>query len=191
MARDKKASFKFTTRTASLPRLASTATSDGLGTTITYSGTSVAYASVSDVFRTINMVRADAQDFGTQVETAMSGSSDLVGVNGQNQDLFLKVIVTNNGAVANLGTPQLQVFASATNSTDASSFKLDSSPTEVSAAVNITTTASASAVYYIPFMTAKPYIQLQLNGTSSGAAAGTVTITMAGIVNGRDGSVSL
>lgn len=191
MARDKKASFKFTTRTASLPRLASTATSDALGTVITYSGTSVAYASVSDVFRTINMVRADAQDFGTQVETAMSGSSDLVGINGQNQDLFVKVIVTNNGAVANLGTPQLQLFASATNSVDASSFKLDSTPVEVSPAVNITTTASASAVYYMPFMTTKPYLQLQLNGTSSGAAAGTVTITMAGIVNGRDGSVSL
>jgi hypothetical protein len=191
MARDRKASFKFTSRTASLPRLLSTATSDALGTTITYSGTSVAYASVSDVFRTINMVRADAQDFGTQVETASSGSSDLVGINAQNQDLFVKVIVTNNGSVANLGTPQLQVFASATNSTDASSFKLDSSPVEVSAAVNVTTTASGSAMYFIPFMTSKPYIQLQLNGTSSGAAAGTLTITMAAIVNGRDGSVSL
>lgn len=191
MARDRKASFRFTSRTASLPRLLSTATSDALGTTITFSGTSVAYASVSDVFRTINMVRADAQDFGTQVETAMTGSSDLVGINAQNQDLFVKVIVTNNADVANLGTPQLQVFASASSATDGSSFKLNSSPVEVSAAVNLSTTASASNVYYLPVMTAKPYLQVQINGTSTGIAAGTMTIVFAALVNGRDSAYSI
>jgi len=191
MARDKKASFKFTDRTASLPRLLSDATDDKLSTTITYSGTSVAYHSVSDVLSWPNMVLADAANFTAQSETAASGSSDLVGINGQNQDLFVKIIVTNSAAVANLGTPQLQVFASASSGVDGTTFKLNSSPVAITAPINVTTTASASAMYFIPVMSAKPYWQLQLNGTSSGAAAGTVTITMAGIVNGRDGAVSL
>lgn len=190
MARDKKASFKFTdVGTAALPLLASDAASDSLSTVITYSGTSQAYTSRSDVFRSPNMVQAAAADFASQADTPATGSSDLVGINAQNQDMFLKVIVTNNASVANLGTPQLQVFGSDTYPATASSAL--TSAVEVSPAINITTTASASAVYFFPVMTSKKYLQLQLNGTSSGAAAGTVTIALAALVNGRDGSVSL
>jgi hypothetical protein len=160
-----------------------------LGTTITYSGTSVAYTSRSDVFRTINMVQGAAADFAAQADTAATGSSDLVGLNGDNQMLWLKVIVTNNAAVANLGTPQLQVFASDTYPATASSAL--TSAVEASPAINITTTASDSKMYYFPITTAKKYLQLQLNGTSSGAAAGTVQIVVAALVTGRDGAQSI
>lgn len=101
----------------------------------------------------------------------------------------MKVIVRNDSAVANLGTPQLQVFGSDTFPATVTSAL--TSAVEVSPAVNITTTASASAVYYLPVMSSKKYLQLQLNGLSTGLAAGTVTIVMAAFVNGRDGSVSL
>lgn len=197
MARDKKASFKFTSQTVSLPLLKSDiVASDKLATVITYSGSSAAYTSRSDVFRSANMITADAASFGNQADTPASGSSDLVGINAQNQDMFLKVIVTNNNAVANVGTPQLQVFGSDTFPTSGSPAVEQpanalTNATEVSPAVNITTTASASAVYYLPVMTSKKYLQLQLNGTGTGVAAGTVTIVMAALVNGRDGSVSL
>lgn len=192
MARDKKASFKFTTATLSAPRLVSTATADKLSTAITYSAaTTVAYQSVSDVFSSPNMILAAAADFASQADTAASGSSDLPGINGQAQSLFVKVIVSNNASVANAGSPMLQVFASAASTVDAQG-KLSSSPVEISAGVVITTTVSTSAVYYLPVLSAKPYWQLQLNGTASGGtSAGVVTIQMAGLVNGRDGSVSL
>jgi hypothetical protein len=192
MARDRKASIKFSARaSASLPDLAQTITSDKLSTTVTYSGTSEAYRMFSDVFYTPNMVRADAQDFDTQTEVEVSGSSDLVGINAQNQDLFVKIIVTNNASVANLGSPVLTVFGASAITKSGSQPYAMTSPVAVSAAVSVTTTASASAVYYIPVMTSKPYLQLRLTGTSTGAAAGTVTISLASIVNGRDGSVSL
>jgi hypothetical protein len=192
MARDKKASFKFTSQTLSAPRLLSTATADKLGTAITYSGTSgTAYSSVSDVFSTPNMILADATNFTAQADTAASGSSDLAGINGQAQSLFAKVIVSNNSAVSNAGSPMLQVFASNASTVD-SAGKLSSSPVEISAGVVITTTVSTSAVYYLPVLSAKPYWQLQLNGaTAGGTGAGVVTIVMAGLVNGRDGAVSL
>jgi hypothetical protein len=192
MARDKKASFKFTTSTLSAPRLVSTATADKLSTAITYSAaTTVAYQSVSDVFSTPNMVLAAAADFASQADTAATGSSDLPGINGQGQSLFVKVIVSNNASVANAGSPMLQVFGSAASTVDAQG-KLSSSPVEISAGVVITTTVSTSAVYYLPVLSAKPYWQLQLNGTASGGtSAGVVTIQMAGLVNGRDGAVSL
>lgn len=192
MARDKKASFKFTTSTLSAPRLVSTATADKLSTAITYSAaTTVAYQSVSDVFSSPNMILAAATDFASQADTAASGSSDLPGINGQGQSLFVKVIVSNNASVANAGSPTLQVFGSAASTVDAQG-KLSSSPVEISAGVVITTTVSTSAVYYLPVLSAKPYWQLQLNGTASGGtSAGVVTIQMAGLVNGRDGAVSL
>jgi hypothetical protein len=192
MARDKKASFKFTTSTLSAPRLVSTATADKLSTAITYSAaTTVAYQSVSDVFSSPNMILAAAADFASQADTAASGSSDLPGINGQGQSLFVKVIVSNNASVANAGSPMLQVFGSAASTVDAQG-KLSSSPVEISAGVVITTTVSTSAVYYLPVLSAKPYWQLQLNGTASGGtSAGVVTIQMAGLVNGRDGAVSL
>ncbi len=192
MARDKKASFKFTTSTLSAPRLVSTATADKLSTAITYSAaTTVAYQSVSDVFSSPNMILAAAADFASQADTAASGSSDLPGINGQGQSLFVKVIVSNNASVANAGSPVLQVFGSAASTVDAQG-KLSSSPVEISAGVVITTTVSTSAVYYLPVLSAKPYWQLQLNGTASGGtSAGVVTIQMAGLVNGRDGAVSL
>ena len=192
MARDKKASFKFTTSTLSAPRLVSTATADKLSTAITYSAaTTVAYQSVSDVFSTPNMVLAAAADFASQADTPATGSADLPGINGQAQSLFVKVIVSNNASVANAGSPMLQVFASNASTVDAQG-KLSSSPVEISAGVVITTTVSTSAVYYLPVLSAKPYWQLQLNGTASGGtSAGVVTIQMAGLVNGRDGAVSL
>lgn len=188
MARDKKASFKFTgVASASLPTLASVISSDKLETTITYSGSSVAYKSVSDVFWSPNMILAAAAQFTDQADVAAAGAEALGGVNGQNQSLFVKVLVTNNASVANLGTPQLQVFGATAKSSDTAL----TSGVAVSAPVNITTTASESKAYYIPLLTTKPYLQLQLNGTSSGAAAGTVKIVMAGLVTGRDGSVGL
>lgn len=192
MARDKKASFKFTTQTLDAPRLASAATADKLSTAITYSGTTgTAYQSVSDVFSSPNMILAAAADFASQADTAASGSSDLAGINGQAQSLFVKVIVSNNSAVAFAGSPVLQVYASNASTVDARG-KLSSSPVEISAGVVITTTVSTSAVYYLPVLSAKPYWQLQLSGaTSGGTGAGVVTIQMAGLVNGRDGSVSL
>jgi hypothetical protein len=120
MARDKKASFKFTTSTLSAPRLVSTATADKLSTAITYSAaTTVAYQSVSDVFSSPNMILAAAADFASQADTAASGSSDLPGINGQGQSLFVKVIVSNNASVANAGSPMLQVFGSAASTVDA------------------------------------------------------------------------
>jgi hypothetical protein len=163
-----------------------------LSTAITYSAaTTVAYQSVSDVFSTPNMVLAAAADFASQADTPATGSADLPGINGQAQSLFVKVIVSNNASVANAGSPMLQVFASNASTVDAQG-KLSSSPVEISAGVVITTTVSTSAVYYLPVLSAKPYWQLQLNGTASGGtSAGVVTIQMAGLVNGRDGAVSL
>ena len=163
-----------------------------MGTAITYSAaTTVAYQSVSDVFSTPNMVLAAAADFASQADTPATGSSDLAGINGQTQSLFVKVIVSNNASVANAGSPMLQVFGSSASTVDAQG-KLSSSPVEISAGVVITTTVSTSAVYYLPVLSAKPYWQLQLSGTASGGtSAGVVTIAMAALVNGRDGAVSL
>lgn len=188
MARDKKASFKFANVTDATGTLGAVATSDGLGTVVTYSG-SKAYTISSLVFKTPNMVRADAQDFGGQTETAVSGSSDLVGLNGINQTLFLKLIYTNNDAVSGAGSPTLTVQGSASSAASGAGGKLDTS-NAVSPATVLSTTISTSKVVYLPILTSKPYLQVQIAGTTA-SGAGTLTIVAAALVNGRDGSVSI
>lgn len=191
MARDKKASFKFTTVTgATLPQLnQGSVTSDKLGATITITATSVAYRGASDVFSTPNMVLAAAADFASQADTAASGASDLVGTNGQNMELFAKVVYTMGGTLTNIGSPAWKVVGSAASTTSGGA--LSSSPADISASVPLQTSAG-TYVAYIPVLSSKPYWQLQLNGTASGAASGaTVQVLMAALVNGRDGSVSL
>jgi len=114
MARDKKASFKFTAVTgATAPQMNQTATTDKLGATITVTASSVAYRGASDVFSTPNMILAAAADFASQADTAASGSSDLAGTNGQNSPLFAKVIYTMGGTLTNIGSPVWKVVASA------------------------------------------------------------------------------
>ena len=192
MPRDAKASFKFTTRTASAPRLASTAVTDKLETTITLTSSTAAYSSVSDVFSTANMVLGAAADFGTQTDTPATGATVLDGVL-TDAELYVKLVVTTGAtAFTNGGTPQLQVFGSNTATVNATSFALDTGVVELTPAVNATTTVSSSAIYYLPIKSTKKYWQLQLNGTSTGAITGaTYTIKMAGLVTSRDGAQSL
>jgi hypothetical protein len=190
MARDKKASFKFTAVTgATAPQMNQTATTDKLGATITVTASSVAYRGASDVFSTPNMILAAAADFASQADTAASGSSDLAGTNGQNSPLFAKVIYTMGGTLTNIGSPVWKVVASAASTVSAGA--LSSSPVSISADVPLQTSAG-TYVAYLPVLSPKPYWQLQLTGTASGSASGaTVQVVMAALVNGRDGSVGL
>lgn len=190
MARDKKASFKFTAVTgASLPQLNQTATTDKLGSTITITASTAAYRGASDVFQTLNEVLAAAADFASQADTGTATAAALVGLNAQNQDVFVKVVYTMGGTLTNIGSPAWKVVGSAASTTSGGA--LSSSPADISAAVPLQTSAG-TYVAYIPVMSAKPYWQLQVNGTSTGAASGaTVQVLMAALVNGRDGSVSL
>lgn len=194
MPRDAKASFKFTSRTLSAPRVTSTAVANKLETTITIDiGSGVAYSSVSDVFSTANMVLGAAVDFGAQVDTPASGSTDLAGV-FTDAELYAKIVVsTGAGAFTNAGTPQFQIFASDTSTVNATSFALSTNVTEISPAVNVTTTVSTSTIYYLPVKSTKKYWQFQLNGTATAAVttSPTYTIKMAGLVTSRDGSQSL
>lgn len=194
MARDRKASFKFSDISASMPgTLASTAGSDKLTTAITFSGTAnQATGTYSDVFSSPNMILAAAAQFTAQADTAAPGATDLVGINAQNSDLFLKVILTTAGVNTGNGTFALKVVGA--NASTLTSGRLShSSLRDVSASVPVTVQTAGSQVVYIPFMTSKPYLQLIGTGTlaASGTVAGTLTVNMAGIVNGRDGSVSL
>ena len=190
MARDKKASFKFTAVTgATAPQMNQTATTDKLGSTITVTASSVAYRGASDVFSTPNMVLAAAADFASQADTAASGSSDLNGTNGQTMELFAKVVYTMGGTLTNIGSPTWKVVGSAASTVSAGA--LSSSPADISAAAPLQTSAGTYVVY-LPVLSSKPYWQLQLTGTASGAASGaTVQVVMAALVNGRDGAVSL
>ena len=193
MPRDAKASFKFTTRTASAPRLASTAVTDKLETTITLTSSTAAYSSVSDVFSAPNMVLGAAADFGTQTDTPATGSTDLAGV-FNDAELYAKIVVTvGSGALTNCGTPQFQIFGSDTSTVNATSFALSTGVAEISPAVNVTTTVSTSAIYYLPVKSTKTYWQFQFNGTATAAVAtgATYTIKMAGLVTSRDGAQSL
>lgn len=193
MPRDAKASFKFTTRTASGTRLASTAVTDKLETTITMTlGAAGAYNSVSDVFSTPNMILAAAADFASQADTPATGASVLDG-NFSDSELYVKLVLTTGStAFTNAGTPQFQVFASNSSAVDGTTFALNSNVAEISPAVNATTTVSSSAIYYLPVKSTKKYWQVQLNGTASGAVgAATYTIKMAGLVTSRDGAQSL
>ena len=191
MARDKKASFKFTAVTgATAPQMnQGSVTSDKLGATITITATDVAYRGASDVFSTPNMILAAAADFASQADTAASGAGVLPGTNGQNSPLFAKVIYTMGGTLTNIGSPVWKVVASAASTVSAGA--LSSSPVSISADVPLQTSAG-TYVAYLPVLSAKPYWQLQLTGTASGAASGaTVQVVMAALVNGRDSSVSL
>jgi hypothetical protein len=191
MARDKKASFKFTAVTgATAPQMnQGSVTTDKLGATITITASSVAYRGASDVFSTPNMVLAAAADFASQADTAASGSSDLNGTNGQTMELFAKVVYTMGGTLTNIGSPTWKVVGSAASTVSAGA--LSSSPADISAAAPLQTSAGTYVVY-LPVLSSKPYWQLQLTGTASGAASGaTVQVVMAALVNGRDGSVGL
>jgi len=188
MARDKKASFKFSDVTDATGTLGQDAPADKLSTVITFSG-SKAYVVASDVYRTYNMITGDAAAFGSQADTPAAGAADLVGINAQNQDLFVKVIYTNSAGITGAGTPILTIRGSdSATATDPGGALNSSVP--ISAAVTLSTTASASDVIYIPVMSSRPYWQLQIAGTTS-SGGGTMTIVMAALVNGRDGSVSL
>jgi hypothetical protein len=156
-------------------------------------GSAVAYSSVSDVFSVPNMVLGAAADFGTQADTPATGSTDLVGV-FTDSSLFAKIVVTvGAGALTNCGTPQFQIFGSDTSTVNATSFALSTGVVEISPAVNVTTTVSTSAIYYLPVKSTKKYWQFQLNGTATAAVAtgATYTIKMAGLVTSRDGAQSL
>lgn len=192
MPRDAKASFKFTTRAASAPRLASTAVTNKLETEITLTSSTAAYSSVSDLFSSPNMILAAAADFASQADTPATGAGILDGVLNDSE-LYVKVVVTTGAtAFTNGGTPQLQIFGSNSTSVNATSFALDSGVTEITPAINLTTTVSSSAIYYLPIKSTKKYWQLQINGTSTGSITGaTYTIKMAGLVTSRDGAQSL
>ncbi len=191
MARDKKASFKFSTVADGTGTIAQApvAGSGNLQTVATFSG-SKAYTVASDVFQTWNEIVADAAAFGSQADTKTATAAALVGNNGQNQSQFVKVIYQNNGSVTGAGTPTLSIVGSAAATTSGNAGALSSSPVAVTAAVALDTTVSVTKVVYLPLLTVKPYIQLQISGTTS-SGAGTMTILMAAIVNGRDGSVGL
>ena len=194
MARDKKASFKFTTISASMPgTLGSVAVTDKLSTTITFTGTAnQASGTYSDVFSSPNMILAAAADFASQADTAASGAEVLTGVNGQQQSLFVKLVVTAAGVSAGNGTLSFKVVGA--NAATVSSGKLsDASLRDVTALVPVTVTTAGSQAVYIPLMTSKPYLQLIGTGAlaGSGTVGGTLVVQMAGIVNGRDGSVGL
>ncbi len=193
MPRDAKASFKFTSRTATGTRLLSAAVTNKLETTITMTlGGAGAYNSVSDVFSTPNMVLAAAADFAAQADTPATGSTDLDGVFNESE-LYAKIVVTTGAtAFTNAGTPQFQIFGSNSSAVDGTTFALNSNVVEISPAVNATTTVSSAAIYYLPVKSTKKYWQFQLNGTASGAVgAATYTIKMAGLVTSRDGAQSL
>jgi hypothetical protein len=173
--------------------LGSVALSDKLSTTITFTGTAnQATGTYSDVFSSPNMILAAAADFASQADTAASGAEVLTGVNGQQQSLFVKLIVTAAGVSAGNGTLSFKVVGA--NAATVSSGKLsDSSLRDVTALVPVTVTTAGSQAVYIPLMTSKPYLQLIGTGAlaGSGTVGGTLVVQMAGIVNGRDGSVSL
>ena len=194
MPRDAKASFKFTTRTLSAPRLLSTAVTNKLETVITLDiGSAVAYSSVSDVFSTPNMVLGAAADFGTQTDTPATGSTDLPGV-FNDSELYAKIVVTTGaGAFTNAGTPQFKIVGSDTSTVNATSFALSTGVADISPIVNATTTVSTSTIYYLPVKSTKKYWQFQLNGTASAAVttSPTYTIKMCGLVTSRDGAQSL
>jgi hypothetical protein len=194
MARDKKASFKFTTVASyASGKLKQTAATDKLSTSIDYTGyaASTEVFGASDVFSSPNMILAAAADFTAQADTAASGATDLVGINAQNQDLFVKVIYTTAGTLTNVGTIDLKVVASAASTVGAKG-NLSSSPVEISATRVVNKTAGTYVVY-LPVMSSKPYWQLQVTSTTGGTTGdtGTVAISMAALVNARDGSVSL
>lgn len=190
MARDKKASFKFSTVADAAGTLAQAPVtgSGNLQTVVTFSG-SKAYTVASDVFQTWNEIVADAAAFGSQADTKTATAAALVGNNGQNSPQFVKVIYQNNGSLAGAGTPTLTVQGSAAATTSGNAGALSSS-VAVTAAVALDTTVSVTKVVYLPLLTPRPYLQLQIAGTTS-SGAGTMTILMAAIVNGRDGSVGL
>lgn len=194
MARDKKASFKFTTVASyASAKLIQSASTDKLSTTITmtgYAGSTQVYGA-SDVFSTPNMILAAAADFASQADTAASGAGVLPGVNGQNQDLFVKVVYTTAGTLTNIGTAVFKVVGSDA-STVATAGNLSSSPADISPSVVVNKTAG-TYVAYIPVLSAKPYWQLQFTTLTSATTTdtGTIAIAMAALVNGRDGSVSL
>jgi len=194
MARDKKASFKYTTVASyASAKLKQTASTDKLSTTIDMTGyaASTQVYGASDVFSTPNMVLAAAADFASQADTAASGSSDLNGTNGQNMSLFVKVVYTTAGTLTNIGTAVFKVVGSAA-STVATAGNLSSSPADISASVTVNKTAG-TYVAYIPVLSSKPYWQLQFTTLTSATTTdtGTIAIAMAALVNGRDGSVSL
>jgi len=194
MARDKKASFKYTTVASyASAKLKQTASTDKLSTTIDMTGyaASTQVYGASDVFSTPNMVLAAAADFASQADTAASGSSDLNGTNGQNMPLFVKVVYTTAGTLTNIGTAVFKVVGSAA-STVATAGNLSSSPADISASVTVNKTAG-TYVAYIPVLSSKPYWQLQFTTLTSATTTdtGTIAIAMAALVNGRDGSVSL
>lgn len=194
MARDKKASFKFTTVASyASAKLKQDASTDKLATTITmtgYAGTTQVYGA-SDVFSSPNMILAAAADFASQADTAASGAGVLPGINGQNQDLFVKVVYTTAGTLTNIGTAVFKVVGSDA-STVATAGNLSSSPADISPSVVVNKTAG-TYVAYIPVMSAKPYWQLQFTTLTSATTTdtGTIAVAMAALVNGRDGSVSL
>jgi hypothetical protein len=188
MARDKKASFKFTNVADATGTLASTATSDKLGTAVVYSG-SKAYTVSSDVLKFPNMIVGDAAGFAGQADAAATGSSDLLGINGQNQTLYLKLVYSNNGSVSGAGSPTLTVQGSDSSSATGAGGKLDTS-NAISPATVLSTTVSTSKVVFIPIQSNKPYWQMQIAGTTS-TGGGTLTIVMAALVTGRDGSASI
>jgi hypothetical protein len=190
MARDKKASFKFSTVADGTGTIAQAPVSGSgnLQTVATYSG-SKAYTVASDVFQTWNEIVADAAAFGSQADTKTSTAAALVGNNGQNSPQFVKVIYQNNASVSGAGTPTLSIVGSTAATTSGNAGALSSS-VPVTPATALDTTVSVTKVVYLPLLTPRPYIQLQITGTTS-SGAGTVTILMAAIVNGRDGSVGL
>jgi hypothetical protein len=194
MPRDAKASFKFTSRTLSAPRVTSAAVANKLETVITIDiGSGVAYSSVSDVFSSPNMVLGAAADFGTQTDTPATGSTDLPGV-FNDSELYAKIVVTTGaGAFTNAGTPQFKIVGSDTSTVNATSFALSTGVADISPVVNVTTTVSTSTIYYLPVKSTKKYWQFQLNGTASAAVttSPTYTIKMAGLVTSRDGAQSL
>lgn len=194
MARDKKASFKFTTVASyASAKLKQTALTDKLSTTIDMTGyaASTQVYGASDVFSTPNMVLAAAADFASQADTAASGAEVLPGINGQAQSLFVKVVYTTAGTLTNIGTAVFKVVGSAA-STVATAGNLSSSPADISASVVVNKTAG-TYVAYIPVLSTKPYWQLQFTTLTSATTTdtGTIAIAMAALVNGRDGAVSL
>lgn len=194
MARDKKASFKYTTVASyASAKLKQTAATDKLSTTIDMTGyaASTQVYGASDVFSTPNMILAAAADFASQADTAASGAEVLPGTNGQNSPLFVKVVYTTAGTLTNIGTAVFKVVGSAA-STVATAGNLSSSPADISASVVVNKTAG-TYVAYIPVLSAKPYWQLQFTTLTSATTTdtGTIAIAMAALVNGRDGAVSL
>jgi hypothetical protein len=194
MARDKKASFKFSDIADAAGTIAQDATSDKLSTVATYSG-SKAYVIASDVLAFWPETQAAASDFASQTDTPTAQAlttGALVGINAQNQDLFVKVVYRNGAAVSGAGSPTITIVGSSTRTVSATTNALTTGVVTLTAGRVLSTTSSASAVLYIPVMTSLPFLQLQINGTTSAAtgATNTIQIVMASLVNARDGSVS-